>query len=127
MTPRRRGSPAPTTKLRGHGQWTYNVTQAQFNVGQLVEHLKFGYRGAIFGVDAEFALTEEWYKEVAKSRPPKDAPWYHVMVDGAANTTYVAERHLTASKDFSQINNPHLGRYFRQFDGERYLPTQRSH
>jgi len=103
------------------------VTQAQFNMGQLVEHLKFGYRGAIFGVDAEFALTEEWYKEVAKSRPPKDAPWYHVMVDGAANTTYVAERHLTASKDFSQINNPHLGRYFRQFDGERYLPTQRSH
>ena len=100
---------------------------AKFFVGQLVEHLKFGYRGAVFGVDAQFSLSEEGYDEVAKSRPPKDAPWYHVMVDGAANTTYVAERHLAQARDLSQINNPHLGEHFGQFDGERYLPARRHH
>lgn len=103
------------------------MTTAQFNVGQLVDHLKFGYRGVIFAVDAEFSLSEEWYDNVAKSRPPKDSPWYHVMVDGAANTTYVAERHLAAAKDRSQINNPHLGQYFHQFDGHRYVPKELAH
>jgi heat shock protein HspQ len=100
---------------------------ARFSIGQLVQHMKFGYRGAIFGVDAEFSLSEEWYDQVAKSRPPKNAPWYHVMVDGAANTTYVAERHLTDAKDHSQINNPHLGKYFTRFDGQKYLPVKLAH
>ncbi len=100
---------------------------ARFFVGQLVEHLKFGYRGVVFGVDPEFSLTEEWYEQVAKSRPPKDQPWYEVMVDGASNTTYVAQRHLQASEDFSQISNPFLGRYFGGFDGRKYVPRQRAH
>jgi heat shock protein HspQ len=103
------------------------VSSARFNIGQLVEHVKAGYRGAIFGVDAEFALSEEWYDTVAKSRPPKDSPWYHVMVDDASNTTYVAERHLADAKDQSQINNPHLGKHFRQFDGHKYLPVKLAH
>ena len=100
---------------------------SRFYVGQLVEHLKFGYRGVIFGVDPEFSLTEEWYEQVAKSRPPKNRPWYQVMVDGAVNTTYVAERHLRVSDDLTQIDNPYLGEYFSGFDGKKYLPTQTRH
>jgi heat shock protein HspQ len=100
---------------------------ARFFVGQLVDHMKFGYRGVVFGVDPEFNLSEEWYEQVARSRPPKDQPWYQVMVDGAANTTYVAERHLQASEDFAQIDNPFLGEYFSGFDGRKYLPRQPVH
>ncbi|MEJ2087319.1 MAG: heat shock protein HspQ, partial [Gammaproteobacteria bacterium] len=88
----------------------------RFFVGQIVEHAKFGYRGVVFGVDPEFSLSEEWYEQVARSRPPKDRPWYHVMVDGATHTTYVAERHLTASDDLSQIDHPALGQVFSRFD-----------
>ena len=40
----------------------------------------------MFGVDGEFAGSDEWYEEVARSRPPKDQPWYHVLVDGATHT-----------------------------------------
>ncbi|MCY3818765.1 MAG: heat shock protein HspQ [Gammaproteobacteria bacterium] len=93
---------------------------AKFFVGQIVEHNRFGYRGVVFGVDAEFGLSEEWYEEMARSRPPKDRPWYHVLVDGALHSTYVAERHLEASEDLSQINHPGLGEYFDRFDGARY-------
>jgi len=96
-------------------------------MGQLVEHVKFGYRGVVFGVDQEFSLSEEWYEQVARSRPPKDAPWYQVMVDGATNTTYVAERHLQESEDFTQIDNPYLGEHFCSFDGRKYLPRQPVH
>lgn len=94
--------------------------EAMFSLGELVQHKRFGYRGAIFGVDAVFSLTDEWYEEVARSRPPKEKPWYHVLVDGAAHTTYVAERHLQRSEDRSQLSHPLLGRYFESYDGMRY-------
>jgi heat shock protein HspQ len=103
------------------------MTSPQFFIGQIIEHLKFGYRGVIFGVDAEFSLSEEWYDQVARSRPPKDKPWYHVLVDGATHTTYVAERHLKASADPSQIDHPALGQAFSHFDGTRYLQKEVLH
>ena len=103
------------------------MKSSQFFVGQIIEHLKVGYRGVIFGIDAEFSLSEDWYEQVARSRPPKDQPWYHVMVDDATHTTYVAERHLTPSDDLSQIDHPALGQVFNRFDGSRYLPNKTPH
>lgn len=95
---------------------------AKFEAGQIVEHLKFGYRGVVFRVDEAFSLTDDWYETVARSRPPKDQPWYHVLVDGAQHTTYVAERHLSISADRSQVEHPLLGEWFESYDGNRYRP-----
>ena len=97
------------------------MTTAEFALGEVVRHRKFGYRGAIYGVDAVFSLSEEWYEAVARSRPPKDQPWYHVLVDGAPHTTYVAERHLAPCDDHGQIAHPLLGRYFTRYQGGRYV------
>ncbi len=94
----------------------------KFKPGQIVKHLKFGYRGVIYQADEEFRLGDDWYEQVARSRPPKDAPWYHVLVDQGVHTTYVAERHLTTSADRSQIQHPALGDYFESFDGACYRP-----
>ncbi len=96
--------------------------EAAFHIGQVIEHLKVGYRGVVYEVDAVFSLDDEWYEQVARSRPPKDKPWYHVLVHGADHTTYVAERHLQAATECSQIEHPMLGRYFNRFDGTRYYP-----
>lgn len=101
------------------------ASAAGFYMGQIVEHRRFGYRGLVFGVDPDFQLSEAWYRNVARSRPPKDQPWYHVLVDGAEHSTYVAERHLVASGDSSQIAHPQLGLYFDRYDGERYFPLRR--
>ena len=101
---------------------------ARFFVGQIVIHNRVrlpGCRGRRRSVS--FSLSEEWYEEVARSRPPKDRPWYHVLVDGAAHTTYVAERHLDPSEDATQIDHPLLGAHFNRFDGQRYYPTERPH
>ena len=57
-------------------------SRASFSPGQLVHHLRFDYRGVVVDVDATFCGSDEWYEQVARSRPPKDAPWYHVLVDG---------------------------------------------
>lgn len=97
---------------------------AKFQPGQIVEHLRFGYRGVIIDVDATFSLSDEWYETVAKSRPPKDQPWYHVLVDNALHATYVAERHLVLSNDMSQIDHPELGRFFCRFAHGRYYSSE---
>ena len=99
--------------------------QAKFRIGQIVEHKLFDYRGVVFEVDPVFSLTEEWYEQVARSRPPKDQPWYHVLVDNAMHSTYVAERHLTNSGDGSEIHHPALDNYFSDFSNGYYLPKQK--
>jgi len=66
-------------------------------------------------VDATFQGTEEWYREVAKSKPPQDKPWYHVLVDQSFTMTYVAERHLEADPSPKPINHPLVNQYFSQF------------
>ena len=94
---------------------------ATFFVGQVVHHHRFDYRGVVYDVDATFQGTDEWYDAVARSRPPKDQPWYYLLVDQSGHTTYVAERHLVASDEReTPINHPlvadlcgelHEGRY----------------
>ena len=98
------------------------MSGVKFSVGEIVRHLRFGYRGVVYGVDPEFSLSEAWYEQVARSRPPKDRPWYHVLVDGSQHPTYVAERHLEASEDRTQVEHPLLGEHFESYDGRRYHP-----
>jgi len=97
------------------------IKQAKFNIGQIVDHNKFLYRGVIFGVDPIFSLSEQWYEQVAKSRPPKDEPWYHVLVDNEGHSTYVAEKNLNQSHDHSEIKHPNLGQYFTAYKNGMYI------
>ena len=102
------------------------IPAAKFPLGQLVRHTLFDYRGAIFDVDAIYSGTDEWYTQVARSRPPKDAPWYHVMVHDALHTTYVSERNLKVEPEPSQIAHPLLGEHFSAFNGTRYLKGEKA-
>ncbi len=98
--------------------------RARFSIGQLVHHRLFDYRGVIFDVDAVFQGTEEWYEKVAKSQPPKDRPWYHVLVDGAEHTTYVAERNLEPDLSEEAVDHPLIHQLFAGLESGCYLPTQ---
>ena len=94
----------------------------RFNIGQVVIHTRFGYRGVIFDVDPCFMLSDDWYRRVALSRPPRNQPWYHVLVHGQEHTTYVAERHLFAAAAPEPISHPLLNQYFAGFNGSSYEP-----
>ncbi len=93
----------------------------KFSIGQLVHHRLFDYRGVIADVDPTFQGTEEWYEQMARSRPPKDEPWYHVLVDQAEHTTYVAERNLESDKRQDPINHPLCDHFFSEFRNGQYL------
>jgi heat shock protein HspQ len=101
-------------------------TRARFAVGDLVHHRMFGYRGVVFDVDPTFAGADEWYERVARSRPPKDAPWYHVLVSEAAHTTYVAERNLEPDALGEPAVHPWLERLFDAFENGRYVRRGRA-
>ena len=88
------------------------ASRARFQVGQVVRHKLFDYRGVIFDADAGFQGSEDWYQAMARTRPPKDRPWYHVLVHGAAHSTYVAERNLEADPSGPPIEHPALGQFF---------------
>ena len=103
-----------------------DITRAQFSIGDLVDHRLFDYRGVIVDVDPNFLSTEEWYELVAKSRPPKDKPWYHVLVHEAVLTTYVAERNLESDESVAPIKHPMLGDFFSRFESGRYVSDDRA-
>lgn len=94
--------------------------QVKFIPGDIVVHKKLGYRGVIIEVDENFEGTEEWYEEMAESRPPKNKPWYQVLVDGADHTTYVAERHLERDPTGNPVDHPLVQSVFCGYSEGRY-------
>jgi heat shock protein HspQ len=95
-------------------------------VGDVIRHRLFDYRGLVVDVDAEFSLTDEWYETVARTRPPKDEPWYHVLVHGSTHVTYVAERNLETDNSGAPIFHPLVEEYFSGREDGRYIPIVRS-
>ena len=89
-------------------------------------HRLFEYRGVIVDVDPNFQSTEEWYELVAKSLPPKDKPWYHVLVHESMHSTYVAERNLELDESAIPIKHPMLEHFFSRFENGRYISNDRA-
>ena len=93
-------------------------------MGEIIHHRRFDYRGVVADVDPVFSGSEEWYEEMATSRPPKDAPWYHVLVHGAEHMTYVAERNLETDDDGGPVTHPLLEHFFGDRRDGRYRVKQ---
>ena len=101
-----------------------NISRVKFSVGELIHHRLFGYRGVIIDVDQNFQASEEWYEAVAKSRPPKNRPWYHVLVHQSEASTYVAEQNFDPDDSVDPIDHPMLENFFSKFDNGRYIRNQ---
>ena len=95
---------------------------ARFAVGQLVRHRLYDYRGVVFDIDPVFSGESEWYETVARSRPSKDQPWHHVLVDDASHATYVAESNLEATDEAAPIRHPAIDEHFHDFVDGGYRP-----
>ena len=89
---------------------------AKFSLGQIVYHSKFKYRGVIVDADPNFQGTDEWYDSVAKSKPDKNKPWFHVLVHGQGNETYVAESNLTTDQNNDPVDHPFVDIFFYEYD-----------
>jgi heat shock protein HspQ len=104
---------------------TVSTTKAKFAVGQLIQHRLFDYRGVVIDVDPHFRGTDDWYLRAARSRPPKDRPWYHVLVDGGQIRTYVAERNMEPDTTGGPIDHPDVQIHFQRLTEGRYIPLRK--
>ncbi|HIG79925.1 MAG TPA: heat shock protein HspQ [Cycloclasticus sp.] len=102
-----------------------NITKAKYSMGDLVLHKLFNYRGVILDIDADFQMTEEWYETVARSKPPKNEPWYHVLVHNSTHSTYVAEQNLSRDISHEEINHPMIKMVFSQLKNGRYVNDEK--
>ena len=93
---------------------------ARYGVGQIIHHRLFNYRGVIVGVDPVFSGTDDWYENVARTRPPRDAPWYHVLVHDSEVITYVAERNLEPDPSGEPVDHPLVAKLLGDYAHGRY-------
>ena len=71
--------------------------KAKFQIGEVVKHRLFPFRGVIFDVDPTFNNTEEWWLSIpAEVRPRKDQPFYHLLAENEQTeyVAYVSEQNL---------------------------------
>ncbi len=96
----------------------------RFRPGELVVHRRYGYRGVVVDFDTSCKADDAWYQS-NQTQPKRDQPWYHVLVHGAAHTTYAAEENLEADTSGEQIAHPLLQHFFSAWTGKGYVRNER--
>jgi len=103
---------------------------AKFQIGQVVKHRLFPFRGVIFDVDPEFANTEEWYESIPEeARPHRDQPFYHLLAENAESeyVAYVSEQNLVPDLSGEPLRHPQIEEMFdRQDNGSYRVKSQHS-
>lgn len=98
---------------------------AKYNVGQVIHHTLFDYRGVIVDVDSEFRVGAEL--KAQEQRPASSGssrstrPWYHVLVDGTADRTYVSEQNIEPDMDGGPVDHPDVIDYFEKRTDKGYV------
>lgn len=96
-----------------------------YDLGVVVTHKLYGYRGVIVAVDPRCMAGDTWYKS-NKSQPPREQPWYHVLVhDSGGLSTYVAQSNLEEDSSGQPIIHPRIDCYFSDFKEGRYQLKKR--
>ena len=63
---------------------------AKFQIGQIVRHRIFSFRGVIFDIDLVFNTTGEWGLSIPEEvRPPRAQPCYRLLA-GTSDPDYVS-------------------------------------
>ena len=99
------------------------VRNARFQIGQVVRHRAYPFRGVIFDVDPTFSNTEEWYASIPQNvRPAKDQPYYHLLAENAETTyaAYVSEQNLLLDETGEPCRHPLVEQLFDGPSNGRY-------
>lgn len=96
---------------------------AKFELGRVVKHRLFPFRGVIFDVDPTFSNSEEWWNSIPENiRPKKDQPYYHLLAENAQSyyVAYVSEQNLLLDTSNKPVGHPQVEELFGDFDGSHY-------
>lgn len=104
---------------------------AKFQIGQVVRHRLFPFRGVIFDVDPTFNNTEEWWQSIPEHiRPRKDQPFYHLLAENEQTSyvAYVSEQNLLPDETGEPVGHPAVQEMFGELkDGLYALNPSSTH
>jgi heat shock protein HspQ len=94
-----------------------------FNIGDIVKHRIYPFRGVIIDVDPEFSNTEEWYQSIpAEIRPSRKQPYYHLMAENTETfyTAYVSQQNLVRDGENGPLEHPDIEEMFSGMEKGKY-------
>ena len=101
------------------------IRSAKYQIGQVVRHRLFPFRGVVFDIDPMFNNTEEWYQSIPPEvRPNKDQPFYHLFAenDETEYIAYVSEQNLLPDDSGEPVRHPQVAEVFVQDGKGGYRP-----
>ncbi len=103
--------------------------EAKYQLGQVVKHRVYPFRGVIFDVDPEFSNSEEWWNAIPEDvRPHKDQPFYHLLAENETSyyVAYVSEQNLLPDMSGEPVEHPEVGQLFSEIENGLYVvdPSQ---
>ena len=104
------------------------TSEARYNIGDVVRHRIFDFRGVVFDIDPVFANSEEWYASIPEAvRPAKDQPFYHLFAENAESSyiAYVSQQNLLPDEDGGEVDHPAIDGLFDAYDAGRYQLRQK--
>jgi heat shock protein HspQ len=105
------------------------IRSAKYQLGQVVKHRLYAFRGVVFDIDPVFDNTEEWYQSIpAEVRPHKDQPFYHLFAenDETEYIAYVSEQNLLPDNSGEPVRHPQVSEVFVKDRKGRYRPRSAS-
>ncbi len=103
----------------------HKIRRAKYQIGQVVRHRLYPFRGVVFDIDPIFSNTEEWYESIpAEMRPRKDQPFYHLFAENEETEyiAYVSEQNLLPDNSGEPIRHPQVAEVFVQDGKGGYRP-----
>lgn len=92
-----------------------------FELGTIISHKLYGYRGVIVAVDSLCMAGDTWYQS-NKTQPSREQPWYHLLVhESGGLSTYVAQSNLQEDTTGKPVQHPRISCYFTELKEGRYL------
>lgn len=98
-------------------------SEAKYNIGQVVRHRKFPFRGVVFDIDPIFANTDEWWEAIPEeTRPIKEQPFYHLLAENESSyyVAYVSEQNLQADESGEPVEHPEVAAMFGHLNNGQY-------
>ncbi len=97
--------------------------QARYEIGRVVRHRFYPFRGVVVDVDPTFGNTEEWWLSIPEAvRPHKDQPYYHLLAENANMhyVAYVSEQNLVPDESGEPIGHPQVAEFFGELSDGIY-------
>jgi heat shock protein HspQ len=101
------------------------IRNAKYQIGQVVRHRLYPFRGVVFDIDPVFDNTEEWYEAIpAEVRPHKDQPFYHLFAENEETeyVAYVSEQNLLPDNSGEPVRHPQVAEVFIKDGKGGYRP-----